>query len=216
MKFPLQKKEIYREKKEETKIIPSTQLPDNLISTTSKDSTTLLPKDTVSTIARDSFEILKKDTIAIAKSTIDSLKKDTLSEASRINFCVNFIIDSIWIIKQKSTSAILGFSIQNIGNQSIRLWGETPEAEDNLAIKAFLSSFDHYTNSSYFLRGLYIQDEANAIGGILEPMQRVTAQMNVSLKNKTKFTPYIVLEINALHSIEECNGSDNFKAIRLN
>jgi hypothetical protein len=212
MKFPLQKREIYREKKVEK----TTQLIDTVKVSDLKDSMQVFTQDTFLLSTTDSVLFLKIDTIQPIKIAVDSVRKDTSPIVIPTRNCANFQIDSVWIIKQKTKTATIGFSIQNTGNQAVKLWGETPEAEDNLAIKTFLCSFDHYTKSAFFLRGLYIQDEANAIGGILEPMQRITAQMEVNLKNKTKFTPYILLEINALHNIEECETNDNFKAIRLN
>jgi hypothetical protein len=241
MKFPLQKKEIYREKEVKTEVPKPTQIIDTVTITNIKDDLKIFTQDSVLISKNDTIAIVqipqdwslidtvcgitiplsahtkksKKKQIestSLPEQVTEIIQKDTIIQKP----CVNFIIDSIWMVKQKSKTATIAFSIKNIGNQAVRLWGETPESSDNLAVKAFLCSFDHYVNSAHFIRGLYIQDEANAIGGILEPSQSIKAMMEINLKDKTKFTPYILLEINALQNIEECETGDNFKAIRLN
>jgi hypothetical protein len=241
MKFPLQKKEIYREKEVLSETPKTAQLIDTVTITKPKDDLKIFTQDSVLISHNDAISIIQipldwalidsvselkiplnahprkskkkeNENITTLEQPIEIIAKDTIIQHP----CVNFVIDSIWVVKQKNKNITLAFYIKNIGNQAVRLWGETPESSDNLAVKAYLSSFDHYVNSAYFLRGLYLQDEANAIGGILDPQQRIKATMEINLKDKTKFTPYILLEINALQNIEECETGDNFKAIRLN
>ncbi len=190
MTFPLQKKEIYREKKQ-AQVIDSVKVM--------------------------KAEILTQDSISLTEKKDPIIQKPlSKKDSGLVKSSSDFIIDSIWIIEQKKKSARLGISIQNIGNQEVRIWGESAESNDNLAIKAYLSSLDHVTNSAYFLRGLYVEDEAKPIGGILDAGQRLHVMMEISLKLKTKFNPYILLEINALQNITESNNANNFKAIRLN
>jgi hypothetical protein len=200
MKFSAQKKEIYKEKKRQKQIEKTTQLTDS--SRIIKDSITL--------------KIFTQDSVQLSTTKDTNILKPILVSALPATFCGDFSIDSIWIIQQKKKSVSLGILIKNIGNQELKLWGETPEIFDNLTLKAYLSSLDHKTNSAYFLRGLYIQDEAKSIGGILEPNQTIQVMMELNLKAKTKFTPYILLEINALQNISECKNDNNFKTIHLN
>lgn len=241
MKFPLQKKEIYREKQVKTEALKPIQSIDTLPITKPTEDLKIFTQDSVLINQNDVIAVIQiplnwalvdtvlenkiplnanarkqkkkpKEKETLPEVVTEIIQKDTLIQ----NPCVNFIIDSIWVVKQKNKNITLAFFVKNKGNQAIRLWGDTPESSDNLAVKAYLSSFDHYVNSAFFLRGLYLQDEANAIGGILEPSQSIKATMEINLKDKTKFTPYILLEINALQNIEECETNDNFKAIRLN
>lgn len=129
--------------------------------------------------------------------------------------CADLIIDSIKLINRKGKNIKVEIEVQNIGNQEIKLWGKESSVEDNIAIKTFLSSHNRLLNSSLFLRGLYIHDEANNIGGILLPNQKLGLIMELNIKDKTKFTPYLIFEVNSLRSELECTFDNNLQFMRL-
>lgn len=205
-KLPLQKKEVYRESPiVETKILTIDTLSQK-IEEQYVDIDKWITADTTLLFFED---LTIMDTI-FAKSNV--------TPSPAIPACIDLIIDSIWIVQQSKKTVTLRFSIRNIGNKDCEVWGDTPILADNLSIKAYLSSQPYYVNSAYMLRGLFISDEANEAHGILQSQHKITAEMELSLKAKSKFTPYILLEINALHNIEECNSSNqnNYTAILLN
>lgn len=192
MRFSIQKKEIYREK---------VNIPIATDTITTQKSVTIDNAITTTLLSTDSVEIGK---IILPTQNIDT------------ETCADLRIDSIWLLKLKGKYVTLRFSIKNIGNQAVKLWGDTPRIEDNLAVRAYLASLNHYTKSALPLRGLYIQDEAEAIGGLLDAQQSILVDMELNLKDKTKFTPFILLEINALQTIIECNMEQNISYLKLN
>lgn len=145
----------------------------------------------------------------------DSLQLDTIKYSSVANLCPDLIIDSIWIVNKNRNKITIAANVLNVGNYGIRVWGIDSTPQDNIVMKAFLATHEHITKSSFMLRGLYIQDEVFEFGGILGAKQKMNLIMELSLKQKTKFTPYIILEINSLRTETECNFDNNTKAKRL-
>ncbi len=182
------------------------------------------------------FKIFRKDSI-FTINKIDSLlakegKKDILllhsypitykfsakdSMLTTADICQkpDFIVDSCFILKKDKKNAKVKLRIKNIGNEQAQLLGQTPDIQDNVSIKSYFSAFPKYTNGSIFARGIYIDDEAKFIHNGFFPSQTLTIEFEIPLKNKSKFTPFIVVEINGNATVEECSVDNNFYFIKI-
>ncbi len=182
------------------------------------------------------FKIFRKDSI-FTINKIDSLwakegKKDILllhsypitytfstkdSMLTTADICQkpDFIVDSCFILKKDKKNVKVKLRIKNIGNEQAQLLGQTPDIQDNVSIKSYFSAFPKYTNGSIFARGIYIDNEAKFIHNGFFPSQTLTIEFDIPLKNKSKFTPFIVVEINGNATIEECSVDNNFYFIKI-
>ena len=127
----------------------------------------------------------------------------------------DLVIDSFFVKKKNKKQVVLGFLVRNQGNQRAYLVGETPSIEDNVSVKSYFSLLPKKTNGAIFVRGMYMDKEAKSVENQLLPSQRIWLEIEIPLKLKTKFAPYIVLEINGTNSIEECSVDNNFIAVKI-
>lgn len=127
----------------------------------------------------------------------------------------DFVIDSVFIKEKTKKEVILRFLITNKSDKAAFLLGETPAIEDNISVKSYFSLLPKMTNGAIFARGMYTDKEAKSVNGALQPSQKMWLEIEIPLKLKTKFTPYIVLEINGTNTIEECYMDNNFIAVKV-
>ena len=127
----------------------------------------------------------------------------------------DLVIDSVFVKKKNKKQVVLGFLVRNQGNQRAYLVGETPSIEDNISVKSYFSLLPKKTNGAIFVRGMYLDKEAKSVENQLLPSQKIWLEIEIPLKLKTKFAPYIVLEINGTNSIEECSVDNNFIAVKV-
>jgi hypothetical protein len=230
-------KKVEREKVESRKVESGTL---DSISILKKDSVQTFKKVknlNLLAFSKDSlFKIFRKDTVFTIQK-IDSLLakkgkkeilllhsypivytfsvKDSLLKSNDICEKPDFVIDTSFILKKDKKNVKVKVRIKNIGNEQAQLLGQTPDIQDNVIIKSYFSAFPKYTNGSIFARGIYIDDEAKFIHNSFSPSQTLDLEFEIPLKNKSKFTPFIVLEINGNATVEECSVDNNFYFIKI-
>ena len=168
--------------------------------------------------AEDSTSIFDKEKIVkSAHYWANFTAKDTSIFLQKIRCAgkVNLQIDSVFIKKKAKKEVILAFLITNRSAEIVDFRGKTPDIDDNISLKTYFSLLDKKTNGAIFARGMYIDKDVQKINSQLFPFQSVWLEIEIPLKLKTKFTPFVVLEINGTNTVEECSTEDNFIAIKI-
>lgn len=127
--------------------------------------------------------------------------------------CPDLIIDKIEIVKRSKSKATISYVISNRGDAPAKLSGGTKKEADNAAFKMYFSSDDQLNRGDILVGGHYIDDSDLAEGGILPPGYMYTGEIQVSLKKKTSFTPVLVLNVDALQRITECDETNNTNSV---
>ncbi len=127
--------------------------------------------------------------------------------------CADLIVDSIRIIKNSKRSVTLEYTITNQGAGPAKLYGKGKLLDDNLALRAHLSSSERLTKGSIFLVGEYLPNRSGQ--GELAPNESVSATIKLDKYKVTKFTPYVILELDTFQNVTECNETNNRGSIRV-
>jgi hypothetical protein len=136
--------------------------------------------------------------------------KDTSLAVKNVEYKPDFRIDTCFVKKQDKKSCTIVVKCSNIGNVGVFMLGETPLITDNFSAKTYFSALQKYSNGAIFARGMYIEKETQNIGNYLQIGQQFSFEMEIPLKNKSKFTPFLIVEINANQSIDELTTDNNF------
>lgn len=155
----------------------------------------------------------KKKKIVQEEKESTSFTSNTEEESTESNFydkdnCADVVLDTLVIIKnQKDKWLIIEYTIKNVGNRKVNLYGKPGNDEDNLAIKAYLASSPRLSRGSLAIGGSFVHSGLDS--GILLPNESYTATIKLDIRKKTKFTPYIVFDIDPFFKFMECDKKNN-------
>ncbi len=141
--------------------------------------------------------------------------KDTALLITNVELKPDFKIDTCFIKKQDKKTITIAVKCRNIGTVGVFMLGETPLITDNFSIKTYFSALQKYTNGAIFARGMYLEKETEDLGNYISVGQQFSFEMQIPIKNKSKFTPYLIVEINANQSIDEKTIDNNFYILSL-
>lgn len=128
--------------------------------------------------------------------------------------CIDLVIDTLKILKHNRKTLIVEYTIRNKGNSEANLYGDLENENDNLALRAFLGSSERLTRGSLPLGGTYVKKGLEK--GILLPQASYTNTIKLDIGKMTRFTPYIIFNLDPFNTIEECDRTNNKKHILLN
>lgn len=123
--------------------------------------------------------------------------------------CSDLVFESIKIVKKSKSKVTLEFTIVNNGEGPAKLISSQKQANKNLALQAYLSSKDKITKSSFSLENSFLEKGLKRTNGKLYPGERYTGTVKVNIQKMTKFTPFVVLELDPYLSIYECDKTNN-------
>lgn len=158
-------------------------------------------------------EILRDMSLEIKLKTPDSLLVPPPAETPASKACPDLVFDTAYIVEYSDNSMTLRFFIRNLGNAAARLLGASDKDEDNLAVNAYFNSSPKLTRGAIFVESIFIQKGRETLDGALLPGQALQGEIKISLANRTKFTPNIVLELDPFQTIKECDQANNTRAV---
>ena len=129
--------------------------------------------------------------------------------------CSDLFIEDIKIVKRNKRSVTLEYSLVNKGTGPAYLFGSTKSKEDNVAIRANISGSTRLSRGAIIIGGDYITAGLKKENGKLMPNERYTGTLKLDTYKMTKFTPNIILELDAYNSLIECDETNNRSHIKV-
>jgi len=148
------------------------------------------------------------------KSDTPEKEEDYTPYLDRDN-CSDLVIEHIKIVKQGKRNVTLEYSLVNQGNGPAYLFGSTKSKEDNVAIRANISGSTRLSRGAIIIGGGYITEGLKKENGKLMPNERYIGTIKLDTYKMTKFTPNIILELDAYNSLIECDETNNRSHIRV-
>jgi hypothetical protein len=157
-------------------------------------------------------EILLDMSLEIKLKTPDSLLSSPPAETSN-GVCPDLVFDTAYIVEYTDKSMSLQFLIRNAGNAAARLLGASDKIEDNLGVNVYFNSSPKLTRGAIFAEGIFIREGVETLDGVLLPGQALQGEIKINLANRTKFTPNLIFELDPFQTVQECDRTNNTRAI---
>jgi hypothetical protein len=126
--------------------------------------------------------------------------------------CVDLVFDTVYCIKQTSKMMLLHFVLRNVGDATAKLLGATDSKSDNLAVNVYFASGTKLTRGSLLADGIFFKNK-ELENGLLMPGKRVWGEIEINLKERTKFNPNLIFELDPFQGIIECDKTNNTKPL---
>lgn len=129
--------------------------------------------------------------------------------------CGDLLIDTAFIVQRDARSMVLRCRLRNVGSAPVRLIQDRQRQEANVALNAYFVREAKITRGAILAAGIFWQQGQDLPNGLLQPGQQTTGEIEISLRDRTRFAPNVVLEINPFQSVSECDPANNTFALPL-
>lgn len=130
-----------------------------------------------------------------------------------VGACPDLILDSIYLVKYTTKSMVLHYILRNQGSATAKLFGNGSDKKDRMSLNVYFVSGVRLTRGAIFAGTIQIQESPEIPNGLLAPGQFLQGEITLSLKNRTKFSPNLVLELDPFQTIPECRRVNNTKTL---
>lgn len=137
-----------------------------------------------------------------ASSPTQISTEDLLKEKEN---CPDLVIEDVNIINQTKKHLTLEYTITNQGKGKANLFGEDKAREDNAAVVAYMSGSTTLSRGAINLKGTYITDGT----GTLAPAESQKGTIKLDIRTQTRYTPVIILSLDAFRTAKECDRTNN-------
>jgi hypothetical protein len=137
---------------------------------------------------------------------------DTTAEAIT-GACPDVEIDTVYLVKYTNKSMVLHYVVRNVGTAAAQVLGNGADKKDRMSLHVYFVSGVRMTRGAIFAGSAQVQDGPEIPNGLLGPGQLLQGEMEISLKNRTRFSPNLVLEIDPFQTIPECRRVNNTKTL---
>ncbi len=194
---------IYLDSKDEP--VPQTEIEPEILTEKKpeiKTEKTSLPKISTEKQAEKSPEKIEPPVVQV-------IEKQEVVEGK----CMDLVFDTAYIVEQKPKQIILHFAIRNAGDRTANLFGKTDHTDDNLAINAYFVTGSRLTRGAFLAETIFYKDKSLPAAGKLAPGAIFEGRIDISTKNRTKFNPNLILEIDPFQTLPDCDNTNNTKSI---
>ena len=153
----------------------------------------------------------------IEDTTVDLTEETTLDKHLQYydpETCPDLRIETIKVVKQKKNYVIIQYTIKNVGKGPANIEGDSKGEEDNIAVKAFMTSSEKLNKGALVLGGDVIENRSKNAGPLL-PGETHTNKIRLDINTMTKFTPVIILELDTFGQVRECDETNNKNHIKV-
>ena len=209
-KIPLKTDEELTRKEEpmETEVLENPRMAKSQI----KEQETIIEKEAVV----DDFE--KALTSSSQRNNLKTTPEEKGSGSSTQydeNACSDLVFESIKIVKKTRSKVILEYTIINQGQGPATMIKNRKDENKNMALQAHFSSGNKLTKGSLNIGGSFVEKGLNQSNGKLYPGEKYTNTIKFDIQKMTKFTPYIILEMDPYLSVYECDKKNNKMAVKV-
>jgi hypothetical protein len=129
------------------------------------------------------------------------------------NACADLVIDTAFLSEYNNTTIQVRFRIKNKGQKTVSVLGKPHKSRDNLALNVYFVSGVQLTRGAILAGGLHIKQGKETLDGILLPGQSLEGTLDVDLRNRTRFSPNLALELSPGSQVEDCNRGNNVRIL---
>ncbi len=128
--------------------------------------------------------------------------------------CPDLKIEAIRVAKQKKNYVIIEYTIKNTGKGPANIEGDSKSQDDNIAVKAFMTSSSKLNKGALVLGGDVVGNRSKNAGPLM-PGETYTTKIRLETSTMTKFTPVIILELDTFSQVRECDETNNKNHIKI-
>ena len=154
-------------------------------------------------------EMLQNMSLEIPLKTPDSTVFLQPAGQQSGQICADLKFDTVTIVQYTDTDMSLHFIIRNAGNATAYLLGNTDKPDDNLAVNVYFTSGTKLTRGAILANGIFIQKGRETLDGLLLPGQMLEGEVQISLSNRTKYSPNLAFELDPFQTVGDCNRANN-------
>ena len=141
-------------------------------------------------------------------------KIDLEPTTSEEALCADLILENVKMVKKGVWAATIEFTVTNKGEGSATLRGNDKGDLDDVGIRLMGSTSSRMTKSAIPLGGHTLSDKK--VKKVLGPNESYTGTMKVDITNLSKYTPFIIMELDANDHITECDEGNNRSSVKIN
>ncbi len=158
--------------------------------------------------------IRKKTTLKINLEKEPDTEITPEAQAASSFACADLVFDTAYIEKWTDKTLTVHFIVRNKGDKVAQL---SPQGKSDaaMAINVYYSSNLKLSPGAILAESMYIKKGKETIDGSLLPGQRLHGDISFSLKNRTRFSPNIILEADPFQMLPECDKTNNTSAIKV-
>lgn len=128
--------------------------------------------------------------------------------------CPDLVFDTAYVAEYTDKTMLLYYSVRNIGARAAHLLGPSERGvEDNVAVNVYFVSGTKLSRGAIYADGVFIREGSETLDGVLQPGQVLRGAIGISLKNRTRFSPNLVFELDPFQRVEECDRTNNTRAV---
>ena len=146
----------------------------------------------------------------MGEQTIEAPKKEE-EMAETETGCPDLIMEQLRIHKQTRNSVILAYTLRNVGIGKINIKGF--KGQEALALRGHLSSSRMLSRGALTIGGKFVN--AGDHEAWLMPGATYEGEIKLPLHKLTKFTPYLIIQIDPYQMAVECDETNNLQFINL-
>ncbi len=130
------------------------------------------------------------------------------------NLCPDLIFDTAFVAQYNDKTMLLRFAVRNAGTAAANLLGDSGRsAADNVAVNVYFVSGAKLSRGAIYADGVFIREGVETLDGILLPGQVLYGALEISLKNRSRFSPNLVFELDPFQRVNECDRTNNTRAV---
>lgn len=128
--------------------------------------------------------------------------------------CSDLVFDTAYVSEYTDKTMLLHFVIKNVGTTAANLLGPSAKSvDDNVAVNVYFVSGEKFSRGAIYADGIFIRDGVETLDGVLQPGQVLVGSLEISLKNRTRFSPNLVFELDPFQRVDECDRTNNTRVI---
>jgi hypothetical protein len=135
------------------------------------------------------------------------------TQTSPADACADLVFDTVYLSAYTSTKMQARFVIRNQGNKTVSVLGKTSKTRDNLAVNVYFISGMQLTRGAILAGAMHLREGRESIDGLLQPGQSLEGLIDLDLRDRTRFSPNLAFELAPGSQVEDCNRSNNVRAL---
>lgn len=129
--------------------------------------------------------------------------------------CPDLVFDTVFVSRYTDKMMTVQYVLRNQGNQAAQLLGPTKSRDDNMAVNVYFSGGLRLTRGAILANGEFVREGRETLDGLLLPGQQLHGNLDISLKNRTRFSPNLILELDPFQSVPECDRTNNVWGVKV-
>jgi len=124
--------------------------------------------------------------------------------------CADLVIGAIEVLEIQEKCLILQYTIYNQGAAPVNLFGEKKRKRtDNTVVRAYFSGDDQLNRGDIAAGAAYIYEKDIPNNGILQNGEYHTGIIEVDRRKQSNYIAIILLQVDALDTLDECDETNN-------